>query len=265
MKKEKNRIALGSLDIYMMVFTGTAVSDIPSDVTIETEDNLIGRTKDGGTLTYTSNYYSVKSDDGKAARNEMTDDSATLDFGIITWNGDTISKLIETARTSVSGGKRRTLIGGVDNKNDKIYLIRAVHKDKIKGDVRYTMLGKNVNGFAAAYKPGQECTITPQITAEPFSDGSLIVQDEDDVIGVDIVQDSVDIIVGGSTVTLTAGVAPSNATITWASSDTDNATVSSGGVVTAVAAGTATITASITVDGTTYKDSCIVNVAASST
>ena len=262
MKKEKDRIALGSLDIYMIAFASNAIADIPSDVTLETEENLIGRTKDGGTLTYTSNYYSVKSDDGKAARNELTEDSATLDFGIITWNGDTIAKLVETARTSISGGKRRTLIGGVDNKNDNIYLIRAVHKDKVKGDVRYTMLGKNVNGFAAAYKPGQECTISPQINAEPFSDGTLIVKDEENAIGIDINQTAVNVTVGGDTVTLTAGVAPANATITWASSDTDNATVSSSGVVTAVAAGTATITASITVDGTTYTDTCIVNVAA---
>ncbi|MBR1592816.1 MAG: hypothetical protein IJ666_07390 [Ruminococcus sp.] len=181
MKKEINRIAMGSVDVYMIVFAGTSVSDIPDDSVIETEENLIGRTKDGGEITYTTNYYNVKSDDGKASRSEMTDDSAAFSFGLITWNGNTITKLVATASTSVTGNKRRTLIGGVANVNNVLYLVRAVHKDSVKGDVRYTMLGKNVAGFAAAYKPGQECTVTPNIEAEPFDNGRLIILDEENI------------------------------------------------------------------------------------
>lgn len=258
MKKEINRIAMGSVDIYMLVFTGTQVSDIPTDNAIEVEANHIGRTKNGGEITYSTTYYNVKSDDGKAARNELTDDSATISFGLITWNGDTITKLVPTATASISGGKRRTLIGGVANKNDTIYLIRAVHKDGEKGDVRYTFIGKNVNGFAAAYKPGQETTITPNITAEPFDDGRLIVLDESDVVGVSLSVHSASVAVN-STVSLSAVTSPVGETVTWASADTSNATVSNG-TVTGVAAGTAAITASITVGGTTYTDTCIVTV-----
>ena len=180
MKKEINRIALGSVSIYMVAFTGSAVADIPEDATLETDANLIGRTKDGGTITYSSTYYTAKSDDGKAQRTDLTDESATISFGLITWNGDAIAKLVETASATIATGKRRTLIGGIENKNDTTYLIRAVHKDKVKGDVRYTMIGKNVQGFAAAYKPGQESVITPSIQAEPFSDGRLLVIDEAD-------------------------------------------------------------------------------------
>ena len=181
MKSEINRIALGSVDIYMTEFTGTAISDIPADSVIEVEANHIGRTKDGGEVTYNTTFYSVKSDDGKAARSELTDDNASISFGLITWNGDTICKIVPTASATVTDGKRRTLIGGVANNDSKTYLIRAVHKDKVKGDVRYTMIGKNVNGFAASYKPGQETTITPNISAEPFDDGRLIIMDESDV------------------------------------------------------------------------------------
>ena len=261
MKQEINRIALGSVDIYMQEFTGTAVSDIPADSSIETEANHIGRTKDGGEITYSTTFYSVKSDDGKASRSEMTDDSATISFGLITWNGDTITRLVPTAAKTISSGKRRTLIGGVANSDGKVYLIRAVHKDKIKGDVRYTAIGKNVSGFAASYKPGQETTITPSIAAEPFDDGRLIVLDEDEVIDVALDKRTATVAVG-STTALTASTAPSGETVTWSSSDTSKATVSSG-TVTGVAAGTATITASITVDGNTYTDSCTVTVTGS--
>jgi hypothetical protein len=60
---------------------------------------------------------------------------------------------------------------------------------------------------------------------------------------------------------LTASVYPSGSTVTWESSDTSVATVSSG-TVTGVAAGTATITASVTVGGRTAKDTCEITVSA---
>lgn len=64
-----------------------------------------------------------------------------------------------------------------------------------------------------------------------------------------------------ATGTLVANTIPEDATITWSSSDTDKATVS-GGEVTAKAEGSAIVTASITVDGVTYNDTCTVVVTA---
>lgn len=62
-----------------------------------------------------------------------------------------------------------------------------------------------------------------------------------------------------TTSTLTASTVPASATVTWTSSDDTIATVS-GGVVTGVAEGNAIITASITVDGVAYTDTCTVIV-----
>lgn len=56
---------------------------------------------------------------------------------------------------------------------------------------------------------------------------------------------------------------PSNASISWSSSDSTKASVSNG-VVTAEAAGSATITATITVDSVPYTDTCAVVVTAKS-
>lgn len=68
----------------------------------------------------------------------------------------------------------------------------------------------------------------------------------------------------GSTVALTVdSVYPAGATITWTSGTTSKATVSADGVVTGVAAGTSVITATITVGGTTYTDTCNVTVTSS--
>ena len=68
------------------------------------------------------------------------------------------------------------------------------------------------------------------------------------VTGVTLSQTSASMTVGGDALTLTATVAPANAankTVTWTTSDASVATVTNG-VVTAVAAGTATITATAT-------------------
>jgi uncharacterized protein YjdB len=64
----------------------------------------------------------------------------------------------------------------------------------------------------------------------------------------------------GASETLTATVRPSGTTVTWESDNTSEATVTSGGVVTGAAAGTVTVTASITSGGKTETDTCLVHV-----
>lgn len=65
----------------------------------------------------------------------------------------------------------------------------------------------------------------------------------------------------GATATLTAGTIPTGETVTWSSADDTVATVSAG-TVSGVAEGDTIITASITVDGVTYTDTCTVIVTA---
>lgn len=64
----------------------------------------------------------------------------------------------------------------------------------------------------------------------------------------------------GDTETLTVTKIPANASVTWTSSNSTKASVTSGGVVSAEEAGSAIITATITVDGVAYTDTCTVVV-----
>lgn len=59
------------------------------------------------------------------------------------------------------------------------------------------------------------------------------------------------------TITLAATTQPAGAAVTWESLDSDNATVTSGGVVAGVAEGTATIKCSLTADPTVYATKVI--------
>lgn len=175
--KELNRIPLGSMDFYVVEFSGT----VPQDSAIETESNMIGRTKNGGTVNYSSTWYEAASDDGKARKRKLTAESASISYGNITWNGNTISKLVATARTSEESNKRTTKIGGIVNDNGKRYLIRGVHKDPVDGDVRITGVGVNTGGWEAIYSPTQETIITPTFELEPKldSDGTLLIYEEE--------------------------------------------------------------------------------------
>ena len=176
-KKELNRIQLGSMDFYVTEFTGT----IPEDTVIETEKNMIGRTKNGGTVNYSSDWYTAESDDGKAKKRKLTGESATISYGNITWNANTIAMLVATARVTEEGGKRTAKIGGVANDNGKRYLIRGVHKDAVDGDVRITGVGVNTGGWEAVYSPTQETIINPSFELEPKLDdeGTLLIYEEE--------------------------------------------------------------------------------------
>ena len=69
----------------------------------------------------------------------------------------------------------------------------------------------------------------------------------------------------GASQTLTAQVVPAGTEVTWTVSDSGTyASVNSDGKVTGVAAGSATVTATITVDGHDYTDTCSVTVSAAS-
>ena len=71
--------------------------------------------------------------------------------------------------------------------------------------------------------------------------------------------DSVEV---GDTITLTATTTPAGQTVTWSSLDTDNATVTSAGVVTGVAEGTATIKATLASDTSVVATKTIIVEAA---
>ncbi|MDE6500801.1 MAG: hypothetical protein K2K02_10550 [Ruminococcus sp.] len=175
--KELNKIPLGSMDFYVTEWTGT----IPSDEELETEKNMIGRTKNGASVTYGAEWYVAESDDGKAKKRRLTAESASINYGAITWNGFTLETLVATARTEENDGKRTTKIGGVKNDNGKRYLIRGVYHDPVDGDIRITGVGVNTGGWEAVFKPDSETILQPTFELEPLLDdeGTLLIYEEE--------------------------------------------------------------------------------------
>ncbi len=91
-------------------------------------------------------------------------------------------------------------------------------------------------------------TPTPDPEPEPEVNPSVTLDKE-----------TLSLVASGETGSLTATTVPDDAEVDWTSSDETVATVANG-VVTPLTAGTATITAKITVDGQEYSDTCAVTV-----
>lgn len=90
--------------------------------------------------------------------------------------------------------------------------------------------------------------------------GDITFVEMRDVAAMIVVDPSEATVEGDKTLQLKASVLPEGSEVTWNSSNSSKATVSNKGLVTPVAAGSAVITASITVGGTTYKDVCNVTI-----
>lgn len=81
--------------------------------------------------------------------------------------------------------------------------------------------------------------------------------------GINLDKHAVSIVKSTGSITLVAATYPSDAAVTWASSASGKATVSNGVVSAGSTTGDVNITASITVDGKTFTDTCVVTVTAS--
>lgn len=172
------KIVLGSGKLYCTEFTDS----IPEDSTLETDDNILGLISGGATLTYEPEFYTASDDLGIAVKKMITNETVTLQSGIMTWNGKTLQRLVNTGRIDESvEGKRTVKIGGVGNYDGKKYVLRFVHEDAAEGDIRITIVGSNEAGFEIAFTKDEETVIDAEFTAFPIDDeGTLIIFEEED-------------------------------------------------------------------------------------
>ena len=93
--------------------------------------------------------------------------------------GTILKKLSATGRVTEEGGVRTVKIGGIDNNDNKNYIIHFVHTDSVDGDVRVTVVGKNTAGYTLAFAKDKETVIDAEFEAVPSDDeGTLIIYQE---------------------------------------------------------------------------------------
>ena len=175
----EKRIILGSGKLYCQEFAGT----IPEDSIIETDANILGLISGGAAIKYEAESYSASDDLGIVVKKMLTQETVSLETGILTWNGKTLEKLCGTARVSEDKAKhtRTVKLGGVGNYNGKKWLFRFVHKDAEFGSIRLTIVGTSEEGFEFTFAKDEETTLDVVINALPSDDeGTLLIYTEED-------------------------------------------------------------------------------------
>ena len=169
---DKDTIRLGSGIPYMMEYTDT----IPTPEEICTEQYRLGYVQSGASIEYTEETHVEKDDLGHVYKEITTEEEVLLKLGLLTWNGDSLTKLIDRSTTETKDGMRVTKIGGPGNAKGKYYVVCFHIPDKIDGDMWVMIVGRNSAGASLAFARDAASKIEPEFRAIPHDeDGTLVL------------------------------------------------------------------------------------------
>ena len=171
-KRTKDSIPLGSGKLYMAVFEDA----MPVKDTLFTEGNRVGFIKGGAALEYTEETYEEKDDLGYVSKIVTTTEEALLRCGLITWNGDTLQKIIDRCTVTEAAGVRTVKIGGAGNAQGKYYAIGFHHEDKQDGDIWVIIKGRNTAGVTLTLAKDEATKLEPEFRAMPHDANGTLVE-----------------------------------------------------------------------------------------
>ena len=253
-----------TMNVFMLVSTfDPETFDFATGISGST---IIASTTGGVTFADTPEYTDFGGDIDNCPKNTMElkykeDGEVKLSGNLVTVNAAMVKMLIGAAtitgnkitpKTDLSTSDFTTLWGLADYGNGGLIAIKMKRVLNTSG-FSVSTTDKNKAQFAFEF--------TCHKTIENLSDAPYeiyILEPAVSAAGIELNTHTVTI-AKDDTYALTATTVPSGQTVTWSSASTSVATVSSG-TVTAVAAGNTIITASITVSGVTYSDTCTVIV-----
>lgn len=256
----------------------------PSDGSFESTD-LLGATTGGMTFQDSMSFKDLGEDIDNCPKNMM--ELKMLDQHDVKISGTLVTMNASTAHTLAGAAdvddqdethivprndlditkdfKDIWLVGDYSSKNDgegagfiAIHLLNALNtggfqiktSDKAKGQFAFE--------FTGHYSMDAQDTVPYELYVRA---GEAPTPPTPTTPSVTLDKETLALTTGGSSSTLVATTVPAGKTVTWTSSDSNVASVAAG-VVSPEGVGTATITASITVDGQSYTDTCAVTVTA---
>lgn len=172
-RKQNDKITLGSGDLMIKEYTE---GNMPEYTDFDEATDLLGRIQGGATIEYTGEWYEAKDDTGKAVKTIITEEEAVLKSGVVTWNGETLTKLCSTGRVDESESIRTVKIGGIGNYNGKSYALCFHHKDETDGDVWLVVRAVNQGGFSLAFAKDKETVIDAEFKCLPQDDEGTLIQ-----------------------------------------------------------------------------------------
>ena len=253
-----------TMNVFMLVSTfDPETFDFATGISGST---IIASTTGGVTFADTPEFTDFGEDIDNCSKNTMQlkrkeDGEVKLSGNLVTVNAEMVKMLIGAAtvtgnkitpKSDLSTSDFTTLWGLADYGDGGLMAIKMKRVLNTSG-FSVSTTDKNKAQFAFEFT----CHKTIEDLTDPPYEVYLL-EPETSTAGIELSTHTV-IIAKDDTYALTATTVPSGQTVTWSSASTSVATVSNG-VVTAAGAGNTVITASITVSGVTYSDTCTVIV-----
>ena len=174
-RSNPDKITLGSGKSYIAEFDAT--KGMPAVEEICVTENLLGKTKGGAELVYTTETHEERDDLGTVAKVVIIAEEALLKLGLITFNGNTVSKLVDRCKVTEdkTKGRRIVHIGGAGNAQGKDWVVCFAHEDKTDGNIWVMVRGSNQAGLTLAFAVDNGSKLEPEIKALPCDDNGTLI------------------------------------------------------------------------------------------
>lgn len=176
------RVVLGAGKWYIAPYTSGAL-DME---TVEEEDNLLGYTQGGATITFTPETYTIEDDIGMVRKTFQTKASAEMKTGLLTFTADSLAAMLsvgqatQTPASASERGKTTLKLGGGKSALKKFSVVFVYEDDETGFKTRIGMVATNTAPLELVFAKDAETVVDVTFTAESNGvDDTIIVIEEE--------------------------------------------------------------------------------------
>ena len=176
------RVVLGAGKWYIAPYTSGAL-DME---TVEEEDNLLGYTQGGATITFTPETYTIEDDIGMVRKTFQTKAAAEMKTGLLTFTADSLAAMLsvgqatQTPASASARGKTTLKLGGGKSALKKFSVVFVYEDDETGFKTRIGMVATNTAPLELVFTKDAETVVDVTFTAESNGvDDTIIVIEEE--------------------------------------------------------------------------------------
>lgn len=176
------RVVLGAGKWYVAPYTSGAL-DME---TVEEEDNLLGYTQGGATITFTPETYTIEDDIGMVRKTFQTKAAAEMKTGLLTFTTDSLAAMLsvgqvtQTPASTSARGKTTLKLGGGKSALKKFSVVFVYEDDETGFKTRIGMVATNTAPLELVFTKDAETVVDVTFTAESNGvDDTIIVIEEE--------------------------------------------------------------------------------------
>ena len=154
--------------------------------TVGEEDNLLGYTQGGATITFTPETYTIEDDIGMVRKTFQTKASAEMKTGLLTFTTDSLAAMLsvgqatQTPASASERGKTTLKLGGGKSALKKFSVVFVYEDDETGFKTRIGMVATNTAPLELVFAKDAETVVDVTFTAESNGvDDTIIVIEEE--------------------------------------------------------------------------------------